>query len=84
MLNFDKVRLMLRFPDQYDVIRYQSENGYSGILYGKSSMAVFDPEGKEVMHTGFRTPNTYAELKEVVDEIPDLIAVLKEFSKNSG
>lgn len=84
MLKFDKVRLMLQFPEQFGVIRYKSENGYSGILYGESSMAIFDPDGNEIMHTGYRTPNTYAELKEVVDETPDLIAVLKELSKNSG
>ena len=59
------------------MIEYTSENGYSGKLYGKSSMSIFDKDGKEVMHTGFRTPNTQEELKEVVDRFPTFIEALK-------
>lgn len=61
------------------VIKYTSENGYTGILYGKSSMKVLDPEGKEVLHTGFRNIETEAELKEYVDDFPNLRKSLLEF-----
>lgn len=59
------------------MIEYTSENGYSGKLYGKSSMSIFDKDGKEVMHTGSRTPNTLEELKEVVDRFPAFMEMLR-------
>ena len=49
------------------IIKYKSENGFEGILYGESSMVIRDPEGNEVFHTGFRNINTEAELKAEVD-----------------
>lgn len=57
-------------------IRYKSANGYSGSLYGVSSMTIYDPDGREIMHTGFRTPNTFEELKEIVDSMPEFIRML--------
>lgn len=60
------------------MIHYKSENGYSGKLYGYSSMAIFDKDGNEVMHTGSRTPNTLEELKEVVDGYPAFIEMLRK------
>lgn len=59
-------------------IKYKSGNGYSGKLYGKSSMVIYDPDGKEIMHTGFRTPNTMAELKEIVDGMPEFVRTLRK------
>ena len=44
---------------------------YSGVLYGQSSMAIYDKDGHEVMHTGFRTE--HMQTKE------DLIECLKAF-----
>ncbi len=38
-----------------DRIVYCSPNGYTGILYGKSSMAIEDPDGHIVLHSGRRT-----------------------------
>lgn len=52
-------------------IKYTSDNGYTGILYGDSSYAVFNSDGKEVFHTGFRNINTLEELKEQVDAFPE-------------
>ena len=43
------------------MIKYESENGYTGILYGESSLSVFDSNGKERLHTGSRTVNTLDE-----------------------
>lgn len=51
--------------------KYKSPNGYVGVLYGKSSMKIHDPNGRMVLHTGFRTPNTIEELKPVVDGFPE-------------
>lgn len=65
-------------------IEYESENGYKGVLYGKSSMSIYDKDGNERLHTGFRNVNTLEELKEVVESAQktmDLIA--KTFEKNS-
>ena len=57
-------------------IQYTSENGYMGILYGKSSMSIYYPDGKEAIHTGNRTPQTLSELMHVVDEMPDFMEML--------
>ena len=61
-----------------NTIKYTSKNGYTGILYGEKSLAVFDKKGRERMHTGFRTINTYDELVEFVEEFPDFMKLLCE------
>ena len=53
-------------------IGYKSENGYTGYLYGKSSMSIVNPDGNEVMHTSSRKVNTEEELKKAVDHYPEL------------
>lgn len=62
-------------------IKYKSENGYEGMLYGESFMLIRDPEGNEVFHSGFRTINTEAELKEFVDDMPNKKKGLLDFYK---
>ena len=59
-------------------IEYKSANGYSGVLYGKSSMIIRDPEGKEILHTGSRIPNTLYELMDIVDTIPKFMKIMEE------
>lgn len=56
--------------DLPETITYTSENGYTGVLYGRSSFAISDPSGKEVLHTGSRNINTLEELKKHVDGYP--------------
>lgn len=58
--------------------KYTSSNGYTGILYGESSLEILDHTGKEVMHTGFRTINGIAELKEYVDDYPNMRANVRK------
>lgn len=58
-------------------IMYESQNGYSGILYGKNSMTILDPDGKEVLHTSFRAVDTPEELKALVDSMPGFLKLLK-------
>lgn len=60
-----------------NTIRYESKNGYTGILYGKSSLAIFNPDGSESVHTGFRSINTYDELVKMVDNHPKFLEMLK-------
>lgn len=59
--------------------KYTSKNGYTGVMYGKSSLIILDRNGKEVFHTEFRNCNTYEELIEQVDTYPELRAMLENF-----
>lgn len=59
-----------------DTVKYTSDNGYTGIMYGESSFAVVDKDGKEVMHTGSRNFNTYDDLVERVESFPYFIKAL--------
>lgn len=58
-----------------NVIDYTGESGYRGVMYGKSSMVIYDRNGVERLHTSSRTPNTLEELKELVDGFEDFMAV---------
>ena len=58
-----------------EVIDVKHENGYSGKLYGKSSMSIFK-DGKEVLHTGTRAINTETELYEQLSEMPQFMEML--------
>lgn len=53
-----------------EIIEAKHENGYSGKLYGKSSMSIYDQDGKEVLHTGFRNINTQEELYSHLADMP--------------
>lgn len=57
-------------------------NGYKGILYGRSSMVICDKNGKEVLHTGFRTINTEEELREELENFPKFLASLDTFGED--
>lgn len=59
-------------------IEYKSENGYRGVLYGKSSMAIYDAYGVERLHTVYRVTNTLEELKRQVDDFPEFLKTLEE------
>lgn len=59
------------------MIEYTSENGYTGRLYGESSLSVFNSDGKEVLHTGKRGINTYDELKGLIEGFPAFMELLQ-------
>lgn len=61
--------------------KYTSKNGYTGVMYGKSSLVILDINGKEVFHTGFRNCNTYEELIEQVDTFSEFRVMLENFFK---
>ena len=63
-------------------IKVEHENGFAGILYGKSSMAIYGPDGHEVLHTGRRNVETKGELYEILAEMPDFMEMLKEVAQN--
>lgn len=64
------------------IIKAEHENGFSGILYGKSSLAIFAPDGHEVLHTGRRSIHTKDELLEMLAEYPEFIRLLMEDKLN--
>ena len=55
------------------VIKVEHPNGYAGVLYGRASMAVYDPQGHEVLHTGSRAINTSEALYNLLGNIPKMI-----------
>ena len=63
------------------VISYKSDNGYRGMLYGESSMVVYNPEGGQTLHTGSRNIHTFKELKSLVDTMPEFMACLKRIEE---
>lgn len=58
--------------------KYTASNGYTGHMYGKSSLAIYNKQGRMVFHTGFRTPNTFNELKEHTDTFDDFLKIMTE------
>ena len=65
-----------------DIIEYTSDNGYTGRLYGKSSLIIFNPDGTESMHTGSRNINTREELVKIVDKHPKFIEMLMKVGRD--
>lgn len=65
-------------------ISYKHSNGYTGTLYGKSSLIVHDINGREVLHTGSRNINTFEELVNWLDSFPELIKIIKLVIENEG
>lgn len=63
-------------------IKYTSNNGYTGVLYGKSSLAIYRPDGTESLHTGSRNINTYDELVKAVDEHPKLVEMFAKIYRD--
>lgn len=53
-------------------------NGFSGKLYGESSMSIYDKDGKEVLHTGFRNASIDSEkaLYEHLESFPEFLEML--------
>lgn len=63
-------------------IKYTSKNGYTGFMYGKSSLVILNENGEEVFHTGFRNFNTYEELVEQVDTFSEFYNMTLGWLKN--
>lgn len=63
------------------VVRHS--NGYTAKLYGKRSLVIFNPDGKEVLHTGFRNVSTKKETMKLLESMPDFMKALHEMGKNN-
>ena len=61
-------------------IRVAHPNGYTGLLYGKSSMRICDKTGREVLHTGARTANTEDELYQVLSNVPLFVEMFEHIA----
>lgn len=59
-------------------VKVEHPNGYLGILYGKSSMSVYDEDGHEVLHTGNRNVNTEAELYELLEGMQEFVEIMAD------
>ena len=63
-------------------IKYTSSNGFTGILYGESSMSIGkvqeDGSFDEYLHTGSRNGNSIEYLKEMVDGFPSFMEAMEE------
>jgi len=51
-------------------------NGFKAVLYGKRSMSIYTPEGRECLHTGSRSPQTEEQVMECLEEMPELLETL--------
>lgn len=51
---------------------YEHQNGFSAVLYGKSSMSILKNK-KEVLHTGNRSVNTEKEVMDFLDKFPEFM-----------
>lgn len=58
-------------------VTYTHKNGFSAILYGKSSMCILK-NGKEIMHTGSRSVNTEKEVMELLEKQPEFMELMNE------
>lgn len=61
-----------------ECITVNHPNGFSGKLYGESSMSIFDRDGNEVLHTGFRSADINSEnaLYEHLETFPEFLSML--------
>ena len=60
------------------MIHARHENGYSGALYGTSSMSIYRPDGSECLYTRKRAVNTEKELMELLDRMPGFFREIEE------
>ena len=58
-------------------VTYTHKNGFSAILYGKSSMSILK-NGKEVLHTGSRAVNTEKEVMELLEKQPEFMKSMND------
>lgn len=63
------------------LIKVEHPNGYMGILYGKSSMSIYDKDGHECLHTGSRNLQTESELYELLEDLPRNMEMLAKIVK---
>ena len=65
-------------------IHARHENGYSGTLYGESSMSIYRPDGHECLHTGSRGINTEEELMDLLAGMPEFFGKMAKEEEDEG
>lgn len=55
-------------------------NGYSGMLFGESSLAVFDNRMHEILHTGDRNIETAEDLYDMLEDIPGFVEMMQKIN----
>ena len=60
------------------VIKVEHPNGYSGVLYGRGSMTIYDKDGNEVLHTWARNAQTRQDLYEELETMPEFLELLRK------
>lgn len=58
-------------------VTYTHKNGFSAILYGKSSMSILK-NGNEVLHTGSRAVNNEKEVMELLEKQPEFMKAMND------
>ncbi len=66
------------------VVEVKHPNGYSGKLYGRSSMVIYNPDGRWCLHCGHRTINTREELYQELETMPVFLAWLQDHADKRG
>lgn len=66
------------------VLRYRSDNGYTGVLRTGRSLSIYDPSGMEVLHTSSPAFRNYDELVEHVDNFPHFLDVLFDHTEDKN
>ena len=58
--------------ERFTTMTYESDNGYTGIMFGRSSCRIVDQKtGREVFHTGNRPTDSYLWLVDIVDHFEE-------------
>lgn len=60
------------------MIKVSHPNGYTGILYGRSSMIIFDEHSNKLLHTGYSSVKTPRDLYRILESMPDLAGILPD------
>lgn len=64
--------------DKVSGVKVNHPNGYSGMLYGESSMVIYDENGHECLHTGSRNVQTETELYELLEGMPKFVEIMAD------
>lgn len=56
-------------------------NGYSGMMYGESSLTIFDSHMREVLHTGSRNAESAEELYNTLELMPGFVSLIEKIDE---
>jgi len=66
-------------PGTENIVKHP--NGYSGMMYGDSSLTVFDSHMREVLHTGSRNVKTAEELYNTLELMPGFMSLIEKIDE---